>query len=68
MTMFKRDKDLLVAIHDGQLEIGDRDADAFSQLLAQGLVSGAEIGGGRYEGVSLTVEGRLRIPAIIQRD
>ncbi len=68
MSMFKREEDLLVAIHEGQHEIGDRNADAFSQLLAQGLVSGADIGGGRYEGVSLTAEGRSRIPAIIQRD
>lgn len=41
---------------------------AFSQLLAQGLVSGADTGGRRYEGVTLTVEGRSRVSAIIQQD
>lgn len=68
MSMFKRDENLLVAIHDGQYEIGDQNADAFSQLLAQGLVSGTYIGEGRYEGVTLTAAGRARIPALIQKD
>lgn len=68
MSMFQREENLLVAIHEGQHEIGDRNADSFSQLLAQGLVSGTDIGEGRYEGVTLTAAGRARIPAIIQRD
>jgi hypothetical protein len=68
MSMFGRDESLLVAIHDGQTVIDSRDVSAFIQLLAQGLVSGKESAQGRYVDVTLTSEGKVRIPGIIQRD
>ena len=68
MSMFGREEDLLVAIHEGRRVIQGQDSSAFAQLLAQGLVSGTKDDHGQYVGVSLTSEGKACIPGIIQRD
>lgn len=67
MRMFVSEERLLIAIHEGQKEIGEKDASMFGMLHGRGLVKGTRTDGG-FINVTLTPAGTEVLWEIFRRD
>ena len=67
MSIFEREENLLVLIHDKR-EVEDRHLSSLAALISAGLATAIRNSEGKYSEIALTPRGKAKASEVIRRD